>query len=94
MRIGGWSQSVKMTGSRWHDKDNCVFTLGCTRSSVGAEIRRRLATDNELSLIMGDSTLRHSAQRKAKGDLITVVFGVEWKKKSHSFLSVGTDAES
>ena len=62
------------------------FSLVCSRSSVGARIRRRLATDNELSLIMADTTLRcfashlHGRGREREGvgggeggDLITVV---------------------
>lgn len=38
--------------------DSCIFSLGCTHWSLWAWIRQRIATDNELPLIMGDSTLR------------------------------------
>lgn len=79
------STSCSGVGANWIMKkadpllgDNCVFSSGCTRCSVGAWIRQRIATDNELSLIMGDSTLRffasHLQTREGVGvGLITVL---------------------
>lgn len=54
----------------------------------------RLAADNELSLIIGDSTLRCFAsylQGRERGGGGSNYCTTE---KSHGFLSVGTDAES
>lgn len=54
----------------------------------------RVAADNELSLITGDSTLRSFASHlKTRGREVSN-YCIAGKKKSRSFLSIRTDAES